>query len=71
MEEMVHKHCYVSQDYDRELNGFLDWTGLEDRDRVILHQVFSVLQATPVETSAVWEHGFGVHDRNDMSGRMR
>ncbi|CAI7617117.1 unnamed protein product [Penicillium glandicola] len=35
MEEMVHKHCYVSQDYDRELNGFLDWTGLEDRDRVI------------------------------------
>ncbi|KAJ5583180.1 hypothetical protein N7535_001800 [Penicillium sp. DV-2018c] len=35
MEELVHKHCYVSQDYDRELNGFLDWTGLEDRDRVI------------------------------------
>lgn len=35
MEEMVHKHCYVSQDYDRELSGFLDWTGLEDRDRVI------------------------------------
>lgn len=35
MEEMVHQHCYVSQDYERELSGFLDWTGLEDRDRVI------------------------------------
>ncbi|KAI2714002.1 hypothetical protein CBS147332_2753 [Penicillium roqueforti] len=35
MEEMVHEHCYVSQDYERELSGFLDWTGLEDRDRVI------------------------------------
>ncbi|KAJ5467935.1 hypothetical protein N7475_005687 [Penicillium sp. IBT 31633x] len=35
MEEMVHKHCYISQDYERELSGFLDWTGLEDRDRVI------------------------------------
>lgn len=35
MEELLHKHCYVSQDYDRELKGYLDWTGLEDRDHVI------------------------------------
>ncbi|KAJ5640202.1 uncharacterized protein N7484_008064 [Penicillium longicatenatum] len=35
MEDLVRKHCYVSQDYDRELSGYLDWTGLEDRDRVI------------------------------------
>lgn len=35
MEDLVHKHCYVSQDYDRELGGYLDWTGLEDRDHVI------------------------------------
>ncbi|KAJ5691824.1 hypothetical protein N7462_001247 [Penicillium macrosclerotiorum] len=35
MEDLVHKHCYVSKDYDRELGGYLDWTGLEDRDHVI------------------------------------
>ena len=29
------KHCYYLADYDHELNGFLDWTGLEDRDHVI------------------------------------
>ncbi|KAL4890572.1 actin-like ATPase domain-containing protein [Aspergillus ambiguus] len=35
MEDLVHQHCYVSTDYDRELSGYLDWTGLEDRDRVV------------------------------------
>ncbi|KAJ5301599.1 hypothetical protein PENANT_c002G03715 [Penicillium antarcticum] len=35
MEEMKQKHCYISQDYANELNGYLDWTGLEERDRVI------------------------------------
>jgi actin-related protein 5 len=35
MEELKQKHCYISQDYANELNGYLDWTGLEDRDRVI------------------------------------
>ncbi|KAJ5296326.1 Glutathione-dependent formaldehyde-activating enzyme/centromere protein V [Penicillium atrosanguineum] len=35
MEQLVHQHCYISQDYDRELSGYLDWTGLEDRDHVI------------------------------------
>lgn len=35
MEDLVRNHCYVSQDYDRELSGYLDWTSLEDRDRVI------------------------------------
>ncbi|KAJ5219574.1 Actin-like protein arp5 [Penicillium chermesinum] len=35
MEDLVQKHCYVSQDYDRELGGYLEWTGLEDRDRII------------------------------------
>lgn len=34
-EEMVHNHCYVSQDYNRDLSGYLDWSGLEDRNRVI------------------------------------
>ncbi|KAG2412048.1 hypothetical protein HFD88_009604 [Aspergillus terreus] len=35
MEDLVHKHCYVSTDYDKELSSYLDWTGLEDRDHVI------------------------------------
>ncbi|KAJ5110505.1 Actin-like protein arp5 [Penicillium argentinense] len=35
IEDLVRNHCYVSQDYDRELSGYLDWTGLEDRDHVI------------------------------------
>ncbi|KAF3480912.1 Arp5p [Arthroderma uncinatum] len=35
MEELVREHCYVSLDYDHELSGYLDWTGLEDRDHVI------------------------------------
>ncbi|KAI9820360.1 MAG: Nuclear actin-protein involved in chromatin remodeling [Pycnora praestabilis] len=34
-EEMVREHCYVSKSYEEELSGYLDWTGLEDRDHVI------------------------------------
>lgn len=34
-EHMLHDFCYVSNDYDKELRGYLDWTGLEDRDVVI------------------------------------
>ncbi|KAM9878240.1 chromatin remodeling complex subunit (actin) [Verticillium dahliae] len=34
-EHMVRDHCYLSADYDNELSGYLDWTGLEDRDVVI------------------------------------
>ncbi|OKL62032.1 hypothetical protein UA08_02181 [Talaromyces atroroseus] len=35
MEDLVHKLCYVSTDYDQELSHYLDWTGLEDRDHVV------------------------------------
>ena len=35
IEEFIHKHCYISTNYDQELERFLDWTGLEDRDHVI------------------------------------
>ena len=35
VEDLVHKHCYVSQDFDSELGKYLDWTGLEARDHVI------------------------------------
>ncbi|KAJ3508930.1 hypothetical protein NM208_g15744 [Fusarium decemcellulare] len=34
-EHMLRDHGYVSQDYDNELAGYLDWTGLEDRNIVI------------------------------------
>ncbi|KAJ1331615.1 actin-related protein 5 [Microdochium nivale] len=34
-ENMIKDHCYVSRDYDNELRGYLDWTGLEERDVVI------------------------------------
>lgn len=36
-EDLVRDHCYVSQDYEKELSGYLEWTGLEDRDRIIQH----------------------------------
>ncbi|KAL8843056.1 MAG: hypothetical protein Q9205_000588 [Flavoplaca limonia] len=35
MEDMIRNHCYISQDFDREMSSFLDWSGLEDRDHVI------------------------------------
>ena len=34
-EDMVREHCYTSRNYDEESRGFLDWTGLEDRDHVV------------------------------------
>ena len=34
-EEMVREHCYVSQNFQRDMRNFLDWTGLEDRDHLI------------------------------------
>lgn len=34
-EFMIKDHCYLSQDYDNELSQYLEWTGLEDRDRII------------------------------------
>ena len=35
MESLLHQHCYISKDYDSELNAYLDWTGLEERDLII------------------------------------
>ena len=32
---MVRQHCYVSNDFDNEMRHYLDWTGLEERDRLI------------------------------------
>jgi len=32
IEDLVRRHCYISQDFDSEMSHYLDWTGLEDRD---------------------------------------
>lgn len=34
-ENMVRDHCYVSTNYEEELRGFLDWSGLEERSHII------------------------------------
>jgi len=34
-EIFLKEHCYLSQDYDSELSKYLEWSGLEDRDRII------------------------------------
>jgi actin-related protein 5 len=34
-EWMVREFCYVSKDYDEEVRQYLDWTGLEDRERIV------------------------------------
>jgi len=35
IEDLVRSHCYISQDYDKEMLRMLDWTGLEDRDHIV------------------------------------
>lgn len=34
-ENLIRDHCYISTDYQNELRGYLDWSGLEDRDHII------------------------------------
>lgn len=34
-ETLVNEHCYVAEDYQETLSHYLDWTGLENRDRVV------------------------------------
>lgn len=35
IEDLVRSNCYISQDYDEEALHLLDWTGLEDRGKII------------------------------------
>ncbi|KAG4027104.1 hypothetical protein MFRU_033g00740 [Monilinia fructicola] len=44
MEYMVQDHCYLSRDYDQEISKYLDWTGLEDRDRIIQYPYTEVIE---------------------------
>lgn len=64
MEDFVQKHCYVSQDYDRELGGYLEWTGLEDRDRVIQYPFTEHVVAEKTE-----EELARIAERKKESGR--
>ncbi|KAI9891034.1 MAG: Nuclear actin-protein involved in chromatin remodeling [Vezdaea aestivalis] len=55
--EMVREHCYVSQNYDHEASHYLDWTGLEDRDRVIQYPFTEaiVIEKSPEELARIAE----------------
>lgn len=35
LEDLITDHCHISQDYERDLSTYLDWTGLEERDHII------------------------------------
>jgi actin-related protein 5 len=56
-EDLVRDHCYVSQNYEEELSKYLDWTGLEDRNRIVqfpyVEQI--VVQKTEEELAAAAE----------------
>lgn len=56
-EWMIKEFCYVSKDYDQELGGYLDWSGLEDRERVIQYPYTEevIVQKTEEELAKVAE----------------
>uniref|UniRef100_A0A060T2N0 ARAD1C33858p n=1 Tax=Blastobotrys adeninivorans TaxID=409370 RepID=A0A060T2N0_BLAAD len=45
---LIHDHCYVSTDYKEEVSGYLDFEGLENRERIIQAPYTAV---APVEKS--------------------
>lgn len=56
-EHMVRDFCYVSLDYDNELAHFMDWTGLEDRERIVQYPYTEevVVQKTEEELARIAE----------------
>jgi actin-related protein 5 len=56
-EDLVRDHCYLSLDYEQELSSYLEWTGLEDRDRIIQHpfQEQIIVQKTEEELARAAE----------------
>lgn len=56
-EQMVRDFCYVSLDYEQELSHYLDWTGLEDRERIIQYPYTEeiVVQKTEEELARIAE----------------
>lgn len=56
-EFMVRDHCYLSKDFDNELRTYLDWTGLEDRERIIQYPYTEevIIQKTEEELAKIAE----------------
>ena len=56
-ENMVRDFCYVSLDYDQEVARFMDWTGLEDRERIIQYPYTEevIVQKTEEELARIAE----------------
>ncbi|KAK3390405.1 actin-like ATPase domain-containing protein [Podospora didyma] len=56
-ENMVRDFCYVSKDYDQELAHYLDWSGLEDRERIIQYPYTEevIIQKTEEELAKIAE----------------
>ena len=56
-EDLVRDHCYVSQDYQDEICHYLDWTGLEERSRIVQHPYTEqiVVEKTEAELAQIAE----------------
>lgn len=54
---MVRDHCYLSRDYENELASYLDWGGLEDRERIIQYPYTEevIVQKTEEELTKIAE----------------
>ena len=56
-ENMVRDFCYVSRDYDQEISKIMEWTGLEDRERIVQYPYTEevVVQKTEEELARIAE----------------
>ena len=56
-ENMVRDFCYVSRDYDQEISQMMEWTGLEDRERIVQYPYTEevVVQKTEEELARIAE----------------
>lgn len=56
-ENMVRDFCYVSKDYDQEISKYMEWTGLEDRERIVQYPYTEevVVQKTEEELARIAE----------------
>ncbi|KAJ4300394.1 Nuclear actin-protein involved in chromatin remodeling [Collariella sp. IMI 366227] len=56
-ENMVRDFCYISPDYDQEVAQYMDWTGLEDRERIVQYPYTEevVVQKTEEELARIAE----------------
>ncbi len=56
-EHMVRDFCYVSKDYDQELAHYMDWSGLEERERIVQYPYTEevIIQKTEEELARIAE----------------